>query len=135
MTNPAVQKILGVDFWKGSLASVSLGNLPGERQNRRMVFSDRIATEVLFDRDRGDTSIVESPQQRSTLRVECKRFAFDLCENQRGRFLRIVEEVGGRQNAIMVPVSGLEQFRDMLSEIIKHSKSPAGRRQDPTAGS
>jgi len=29
-----------------------------------------------------------------------------------------VEEVGGRQNAIVVPVSGLEQFRDMLSEII-----------------
>ena len=78
---------------------------------------------------------MESPQRRSTLWVERKRLTFDLCENQRGKFLRIVEEVGGRQNAIVAPVSGLEQFRDMLSEIIKHSKSPADRRQDPTAGS
>lgn len=88
-----------------------------------------------FDRDQGDISIVKSPQRRSTLRVERKLITFNLCENQRGQFLRIVEEVGGRQNAIVVPVSGLEQFRDMLSEIIEHSKSSADQHQDPTVGS
>ena len=85
------------------------------------------------DRDQGDTSIVDNPQQRSTLQVERKRFTFDLCENQRGQFLRIVEEVGGRQDAIVVPVSGLEQFRDALDEVIKRSKSFTKKLQDPTA--
>ena len=75
---------------------------------------------------------MESPQQRTTLRVERKCFTFDLCENQRGQFLRIVEEVGGRQDAIVVPVSGLEQFRDALDEVIKHSKSFTKKLQDTT---
>lgn len=75
---------------------------------------------------------MDSPQKRSTLRVERKCFTFDLCENQRGQFLRIVEEVGGRQDAIVVPVSGLEQFRDTLDEVIKRSKSFSQKLQDPT---
>jgi len=75
---------------------------------------------------------VDSPQKRSTLRVERKCFTFDLCENQRGQFLRIDEEVGGRQDAIVVPVSGLEQFRDTLDEVIKRSKSFSQKLQDPT---
>jgi hypothetical protein len=75
---------------------------------------------------------VDSPQKRSTLRVERKCFTFDLCENQRGQFLRIVEEVGGRQDAIVVPVSGLEQFRDALDEVIKRNKSLIKKHQDPT---
>ena len=78
------------------------------------------------------TRLVDSAQQRSTLRVERKCFTFDLCENQRGQFLRIVEEVGGRQDAIVVPVSGLEQFRDALDEVIKRSKSLSQKLQDPT---
>ncbi len=76
---------------------------------------------------------MDNPQQRSTLRIERKRFTFDLCENQRGPFLRIVEEVGGRQDAIVVPVSGLEQFREVLDGVIKRSKSLVQKQQDPTA--
>ena len=76
---------------------------------------------------------MDNPQQRSTLRIERKRFTFELCENQRGQFLRIVEEVGGRQDAIVVPVSGLEQFREALDEVIKRSKSLVQKQRDPTA--
>jgi hypothetical protein len=76
---------------------------------------------------------VDSPQQQTTLRVERKRFTFDLGENQCGQFLRIIEEVGNRQDAIVVPVSGLEQFRDALDEVIKRSKSLTDKRGDPTA--
>ncbi|MCG3147849.1 MAG: hypothetical protein PCFJNLEI_01290 [Verrucomicrobiae bacterium] len=60
-----------------------------------------------------------------SLQVERKHFTFELKENSRGRFLRITEEVNGRYDAIVVPITGLEQFRDALSEIIKLAKSQA----------
>jgi len=66
---------------------------------------------------------VDMHLQNHSLRVERKHFTFDLKENPRGRFLRIVEEVNGRRDAIIVPLSGLEQFRDALNEVIKFSKA------------
>jgi hypothetical protein len=63
------------------------------------------------------------------LRIERKRFTFDLKENPRGTFLRITEEVGcGRRNSIIIPVTGLELFRDSLNEVIKNNQIPIGRR-------
>ena len=56
------------------------------------------------------------------IRVERKLITFDLRENPRGQFLRITEEVDGRRNAIVIPLPGLEQFRDMLNEVIESSK-------------
>jgi len=58
-----------------------------------------------------------------SLQVERKHFTFELKENSRGRFLRITEEVNGRYDAIVIPITGLEQFRDTLSEIIKLAQS------------
>jgi len=62
------------------------------------------------------------PVPSQTLRVERKQFTFELKENPRGQFLRITEEVGGRRDAIIVPLSGMEQFRDALNEIIRDSQ-------------
>jgi hypothetical protein len=53
--------------------------------------------------------------------IERKAFVFILKENPRGRFLRITEDVGGRRDSIIVPASGLEEFRNALDEIIKAS--------------
>ena len=61
--------------------------------------------------------------QNHNIRVERKHFTFDLRENPRGKFLRIIEEVNGRYDAIIIPLTGLEQFRDMLNEVIKFSKT------------
>lgn len=58
--------------------------------------------------------------------VERKLFFFDLKENQRGRFLRITEDVNGRRNAIVVPVAGLEDFRRVLGAIIDRDKQLGG---------
>src|SRR5271168_4980349 len=61
------------------------------------------------------------------IRIERKRFSFDLKENLQGTFLRITEEVGtGRRNSIVIPTTGLELFRDSLNEVIKFNKVPAG---------
>ena len=61
--------------------------------------------------------------QNHSIRVERKHFTFDLRENPRGRFLRIIEEVNGRYDAIIIPLTGLEDFRDALNEVIKFSKT------------
>lgn len=70
----------------------------------------------------GGAHTVDAHLQSHSLRVERKHFTFDLRENPRGKFLRIVEEVNGRYDAIIIPITGLEQFRDTLSEIIKLAK-------------
>jgi hypothetical protein len=56
------------------------------------------------------------------IRVERKNFSFDLRENPRGKFLRITEEVNGRYDTIIVPIAGLEQFRNALDEVIRASR-------------
>ena len=56
------------------------------------------------------------------IQVERKRFFFDLSENQRGRFLRITEDVNGRRNTIVIPTVGLEDFRRVVSDMIEKSK-------------
>jgi hypothetical protein len=50
--------------------------------------------------------------------IERKSFIFDLRENPRGRFLRITEDANGRRDAIVIPATGLEEFRRALEEII-----------------
>jgi hypothetical protein len=71
----------------------------------------------------GGPSGVDTQLQNHSIRVERKHFTFDLKENPRGRFLRITEEVNGRRDAIIIPLTGIEDFRDALNEIIKFSKT------------
>ena len=52
------------------------------------------------------------------IQIERKLFFFDLKENPRGRFLRITEDVSGRRDTIIVPSTGLENFRDVLTRAI-----------------
>ena len=70
------------------------------------------------DKITGDTQL-----QSCSIQVERKHITFDLRENPRGRFLRIIEEVGGRRDAVIVPASGLEAFREALNKIIDHAKT------------
>lgn len=56
------------------------------------------------------------------LQVERKTFIFTLKENARGRFLRITEDVNGRRDTIIVPTTGLEDFRKILDEMAAASE-------------
>lgn len=56
------------------------------------------------------------------IQIERKQFFFDLKENPRGRFLRITEEVGGRRDTIIVPSTGLDEFRDAIEKAIEAEK-------------
>jgi hypothetical protein len=52
------------------------------------------------------------------LQIERKYFYVELRENDRGKFLRITEETHGRRNAIIVPSTGLEEFRAAITEVV-----------------
>jgi len=52
------------------------------------------------------------------LQIERKHFHVELRENDRGKFLRITEEVHGRRNTIMVPTTGVEDFTAAIGEVL-----------------
>lgn len=60
---------------------------------------------------------IEDTIRTEKLQVERKSFLFTLKENPRGRFLRITEDVNGRRDAIIVPATGLDDFRKILEEM------------------
>ena len=70
---------------------------------------------------------METQLHTYSIRIERKHVTFDLRENSRGRFLRIVEEVSGRRNTIIIPLTGIDDFRDALNEVIKFSKTLSPR--------
>ena len=55
------------------------------------------------------------------IQVERKLFLFSLKENPRGRFLRVTEDVGGRRDTIIIPSTGLEDFRKVVDEMARIS--------------
>jgi hypothetical protein len=42
-----------------------------------------------------------------------------LKENPRGRFLRITEDVNGRRDNVIIPSTGLDDFRKIVNEMAK----------------
>ena len=57
-----------------------------------------------------------------TIKIENKKFHFDLMENHRGRYLRITEKSGGK-SSIVIPESGLNEFREAFLEFLTESQS------------
>jgi hypothetical protein len=63
----------------------------------------------------------EDTLKSGQVQIERKTFIFTLKENPRGRFLRITEDVGGRRDNIIIPATGLEDFKKLLEEMVKAS--------------
>jgi PurA ssDNA and RNA-binding protein len=66
----------------------------------------------------------EDTLKTGTIQIERKAFVFALKENPRGRFLRITEDAGGRRNTIIIPAPGLEDFKNLLDEMVKACEEP-----------
>jgi hypothetical protein len=73
----------------------------------------------------------EDSLKSSSVQIERKTFIFSLKENPRGRLLRITEDIAGRHNSIIIPATGLADFKKVLDEIIKASEEipPTGMPQ------
>jgi hypothetical protein len=65
--------------------------------------------------------VIEDTLKTDKVQIERKTFVFTLKENPRGRFLRITEDVNGRRDAIIIPATGLEDFRKMLDGMLRTS--------------
>ena len=65
--------------------------------------------------------VTEDTLRSAKIQIERKTFVFTLKENPRGRFLRITEDVGGRRDTIIIPSTGLEDFKKLLEEMVKAS--------------
>src|SRR5277367_4723070 len=61
----------------------------------------------------------EDTLKTDKVQIERKTFVFTLKENPRGRFLRITEDVGGRRDTIIIPATGLEEFKKLLDTMVK----------------
>ena len=53
--------------------------------------------------------------------IERKNFTFTLEENPRGRYLRLTEKAGGRFSDLIIPSSGLEEFKRLLDDMVEAS--------------
>ncbi len=73
----------------------------------------------------------EDTLKTEKLQIERKTFLFALKENPRGRFLRITEDVGGRRDTIIIPATGLEEFRQMIAEMARVSAETPTKTQQP----
>ncbi len=63
----------------------------------------------------------EDTLRTEKIQIERKTFILTLRENPRGRFLRITEDVGGRRDTIIIPATGLEEFKKIIEELVKAS--------------
>lgn len=61
----------------------------------------------------------EDTLKTGELDIERKHFVLMLKQNPRGRFLRIIEAMPGRSNSIIIPATGLSDFKKLLDEIVK----------------
>jgi hypothetical protein len=50
-----------------------------------------------------------------------KIFFLDLKENNRGKFVKITEDVKGRRDTIMIPIEALAEFYDALGRVVDES--------------
>lgn len=74
----------------------------------------------------------EDTLKTEKLQVERKTFVLVLKENSRGRFLRVTEDVGGRRDSIIVPASGLEDFRKAVEDMARLATEIPPKLPDPT---
>ena len=82
--------------------------------------------------------VAEDTLHSGEVRIERKNFVFTLKENPRGRFLRITEDVGGRRDTIIIPSTGLTDFKKLVDDMAKASdeipeKTPAAEPPQPEA--
>lgn len=73
----------------------------------------------------------EDTLKTGEVQIERKNFVFTLKENPRGRFLRITEDVGGRRDTIIIPSTGLAEFKKLLDEMVKAADAIPEKQPDP----
>ncbi len=74
--------------------------------------------------------VQEDTLKSDKVQIERKTFLFALKENPRGRFLRITEDVNGRRDNIIIPATGLDEFKRIFDEMVKAANEKPAPRPD-----
>jgi hypothetical protein len=74
--------------------------------------------------------VAEDTIKTEKIQVERKTFVIALKENPRGRFLRITEDVGGRRDTIIIPSTGLADFKRVIDAMVRASDEAPSKNQD-----
>ncbi|MCX6896265.1 MAG: RNA-binding protein [Verrucomicrobia bacterium] len=76
--------------------------------------------------------VTETTLQEGLLQIERKSVMVALKENVRGRFVRITEGGSGRMNTVIIPVSGLKDFQQLVNEMAQaHDANPPAAPTQP----
>jgi hypothetical protein len=75
--------------------------------------------------------VQEDTLKTAEVQIERKFFVFTLKENPRGRFLRITEDVGGRRDTIIIPSTGLADFKKIVDEMVKAAEETPSKTPPP----
>jgi hypothetical protein len=64
--------------------------------------------------------MASEPIATEKVTIDRKVFFLDLKENQRGRFMKITEDVGGRRDTIMLPSAAFRDFLEALARLVDY---------------
>jgi hypothetical protein len=73
----------------------------------------------MMNSDTGGDRMPSDPIASEKVTIDRKIFFLDLKENQRGRFLKITEDVGGRRDTIMLPAPAFRDFLEALQRLVE----------------
>ena len=73
----------------------------------------------IMNEDSGPPRMASEPIASEKVTIDRKVFFLDLKENQRGRFLKITEDVGGRRDTIMLPSGAFKEFLEALQRLVE----------------
>tara|TARA_B110000014_G_scaffold263273_1_gene259484 strand:+ start:1115 stop:1387 length:273 start_codon:yes stop_codon:yes gene_type:complete len=79
--------------------------------------------EEVVDKDDGYRRRRDEPLYTEKIFSDRKVFFVDLKANDRGRFLKITEDVRGRRDTIMVPEESLQELIDALQNVSDYLKN------------
>ena len=74
----------------------------------------------MTDDDNSGPRMASDPIASEKVTIDRKVFFLDLKENQRGRFMKITEDVGGRRDTVMLPAAAFRDFLDALARLVEY---------------
>ncbi len=78
---------------------------------------------MTYEQQRDDNAGPRMPSEpiaSEKVQMDRKVFFLDLKENQRGRFMKITEDVGGRRDTIMLPAAAFRDFLEAMARLVEY---------------
>jgi hypothetical protein len=77
--------------------------------------------------------VQEDTIKTAELQIERKFITVTLKENIRGRFLRITEDGGSKRSTVIIPITGLDDFKRVINEMAKAAEAMPAPKPTPDA--